>query len=51
LPLLLKSITNPDYKQVKEKFPLPPKEPGSGLYTIDMLSPFYTGFEGRMGKK
>ncbi len=51
LPLLVKSITHPDFKAVKEKFPMPTKEPGLGLYTIDLFSPFYSGFEQRMGKK
>lgn len=45
LPSLIKSITNPDYKLVKEKFPLPSKERGTGLYTFDYSNPFYNGFE------
>lgn len=44
LGFLIKSITNSDYKLIKEKFPLPTKEPGTGLYSYDYNSPFYQGF-------
>jgi hypothetical protein len=41
LHLLVKNITHPECKYVKEKFPLPNKE--KGLYTFDTTLPFYQG--------
>jgi hypothetical protein len=44
--LVIKLITNTDYKQVKEKFPLPLKD-DYGLYTWDPNGIFYQS--GRFG--
>ena len=41
---LIKLITHPDYKYLKEKFPMPQKDLATGLYIINYDSPFYQGF-------
>ncbi len=50
IPLLIKCITNTDYKLVREKFPLPTKEPGTDLYSIDYSNSFYAGLDFRIQK-
>ena len=44
LPTLMKLITNPDYKSLREKFPMPLKDLATGLYTPNFDSPFYQGY-------
>jgi hypothetical protein len=44
MPRLIKLITHPEYKYLREKFPMPPKDPATGLYKINTESPFYLGF-------
>ena len=41
---LIKLITHPDYKVLKEKFPTPEKEPGIGIYKLNYENPFYEGY-------
>ena len=41
---LIKLITHPDYKNLKEKFPTPEKEPETGLYKLNYDNPFYQGY-------
>lgn len=41
---LIKLIIHPDYKMLKEKFPMPVKDLATGLYVINNDSPFYQGF-------
>ena len=41
LPILIKLITHPDLKLLREKFPMPPKDLVTGLYTPNYYSPFY----------
>ena len=41
---LIKLITHPDYKVLKEKFPTPEKEPGIGIYKLNYENPFYQGY-------
>jgi hypothetical protein len=44
LPLLIKLITHPDYKTLKEKFPMPLKDLVTGLYVPNFDNPFYQGY-------
>ena len=44
LPLLIKLITHPDLKVLREKFPIPPKDLVTGLYTPNYESPFYKDY-------
>ena len=44
LPMLIKLITHPDLKVLKEKFPMPPKDLVTGLYTPNYDSPFYKDY-------
>ena len=44
LPVLIKLITHPDYKNLKEKFPMPLKDLVTGLYIPNYDSPFYQGY-------
>ena len=44
LPILIKLITHPDYKFLKEKFPLPLKDLITGLYVPNYESPYYQGY-------
>ena len=44
LPLLIKLITNPDLKALKEKFPLPKKDLATNLYIINYDNPFYKDY-------
>ena len=41
---LIKLITHPDYKYLREKFPMPQKDLATGLYIVNYDSPFYQGF-------
>jgi len=41
---LIKLITHPDYKVLKEKFPTPEKEIGTGIYKPNYENPFYQGY-------
>ena len=44
LPILIKLITHPDYKFLKEKFPMPLKDLITGLYIPNYDSPYYQGY-------
>ena len=44
LPSLIKLITHPDLKILREKFPMPPKDLVTGLYTPNYESPFYKDY-------
>ena len=44
LPSLIKLITHPDLKVLREKFPMPPKDLVTGLYTPNYDSPFYKDY-------
>ena len=43
IPNMIRLITNPLYKNVKEKFDFPKRDPESGLLIIDYQNPFYSG--------
>ena len=38
---LIKLITHPDYKILREKFPMPAKDLATGLYIINYDNPYY----------
>ena len=44
LPVLIKLITHPDLKLLREKFPMPPKDLVTGLYVPNYESPFYKDY-------
>ena len=44
LPVLIKLITHPDFKNLKEKFPMPQKDIATGLYEYNYDNPFYQGY-------
>jgi hypothetical protein len=44
LPVLIKLITHPDFKTLKEKFPMPQKDIATGLYEYNYDNPFYQGY-------
>ena len=44
LPVLIKLITHPDFKNLREKFPMPLKDLVTGLYTPNFENPFYQGY-------
>jgi len=44
LPTLIKLITHPDLKVLREKFPMPPKDLVTGLYVPNYESPFYKDY-------
>ena len=44
LPLLIKLIYHPDYKNLRDKFPIPAKDISTGLYVLNYNSPFYQGY-------
>ena len=44
LPMLIKLITHPDLKLLREKFPMPPKDLVTGLYAPNYESPFYKDY-------
>jgi hypothetical protein len=41
MQIMTKLITNPDYKIVKEKFPVPQRDADTGLLKFDIANPFY----------
>ena len=45
LPILMKLITHPDYKVLKDKFPIPNKDISTGLYAPNFESQFYQGYK------
>ena len=45
LPVLMKLITHPDYKILKDKFPIPTKDISTGLYVPNFESQFYKGYK------
>ena len=51
LPTLIKLITHPDFKLLKEKFQIPKKDIITGLYTPNYDSPFYKGYLIKVEKK
>ena len=51
LPILIKLITNPEFKNVKEKFPMPLKDLVTGLYIPNYDNPFYLGYVIKPGVK
>ena len=51
LPLLIKSITHPDLKVLREKFPMPKKDLITGLYVIDYENPFYKDYIIKPGQR
>ena len=51
LPLLIKLITGPDFKNLKEKFPMPLKDLMTGLYVPNYENPFYLGYVIKPGVK
>ena len=44
LPYLIKLIDHPDFKNLKDKFPIPPKDISTGLYVLNYNNPFYQGY-------
>ena len=51
LPLLIKLIKGPEFKNLKEKFPMPLKDLITGLYTPNFDNPFYLGYVIKPGVK
>ena len=51
LPILIKLITHPDLKLLREKFPMPPKDLVTGLYVPNYESPFYKDYIIKPGKR
>ena len=51
LPTLIKLITHPDLKNLKDKFPMPLKDLVTGLYTPNYENPFYQGYIIKPGLK
>ena len=51
LPNLIKLITHPEFKLLKEKFQVPSKDIITGLYTPNYDSPFYQGYIIKVEKK
>ena len=51
LPTLIKLITNPDFKNLKEKFPMPLKDLATGLYMPNYENNFYLGYVIKPGVK
>ena len=44
LPIMMKLITHPDYKLLRDKFPIPTKDLSTGLYMPDFENQFYQGY-------
>ena len=44
LPIMMKLITHPDYKILRDKFPIPTKDLSTGLYMPDFENQFYQGY-------
>jgi hypothetical protein len=51
LPILIKLITGPEFKNLKEKFPMPLKDLATGLYLPNYENPFYLGYVIKPGVK
>ena len=51
LPLLIKLIKGPEFKNLKEKFPMPLKDLITGLYTPNYENTFYLGYVIKPGVK
>ena len=51
LPVLIKLITHPDLKLLREKFPMPPKDLVTGLYIPNYDSPFYKDYIIKPGQR
>ena len=49
LPVLIQLITHPDYKYLREKFPMPLKDIATGLYAPNFDSPYYQGYTFKPG--
>ena len=45
LPVLIKLISHPDYKLLKDKFPIPSKDITTGLYVPNFDNQFYQGYK------
>ena len=50
MPVLMKLITHPDYKLLKDKFPTPAKDITTGLYVPNFDSQFYQGYKIKTNK-
>ena len=44
-PVIMKLITHPDYKILKDKFPIPTKDISTGLYVPNYQNQFYKGYQ------
>ena len=51
LPYLIKLITNTDFKQLRDKFPIPKKDLITGLYEINYDNPFYKDYIIKPGQR
>jgi hypothetical protein len=51
LPVLIKLITHPDLKLLREKFPMPTKDLVTGLYVPNYDSPFYKDYYIKPGSR
>ena len=51
LPILIKLITHPDLKLLREKFPMPPKDLVTGLYVPNYENPFYKDYIIKPGQR
>ena len=51
LPMLIKLITHPDLKLLREKFPMPHKDLVTGLYVPNYESPFYKDYIIKPGQR
>ena len=51
LPVLIKLITHPDLKLLREKYPMPPKDLVTGLYVPNYDSPFYKDYYIKPGSR
>ena len=51
MPILIKLITGPEFKNLKEKFPIPLKDLSTGLYTPNYENNFYLGYVIKSGTK
>ena len=51
LPIMMKLITHPDFKLLRDKFPTPTKDLSTGLYVPDFENQFYQGYIIKITKK
>jgi hypothetical protein len=51
LPIIMKLITHPDFKTLRDKFPTPTKDLSTGLYVPDFENQFYQGYIIKVNKK